>query len=179
MSWLDTYREIAGVRLNMVANGDRKFVGPDGSSRSISNPTDRELIVHLRSISDVYVTGGNTARNEHYTTPTKGKLAIISQTSLGDSNQIWLNPPEGESLPNWVIEELWNHGYQSVLLEVGPTLAKQFLESDSVDEFCLTITEGNLETAKDVVAYLGGRLALAEHFEVTGTLFTKWRRGNE
>jgi riboflavin biosynthesis pyrimidine reductase len=82
-------------------------------------------------------------------------------------------------LPNWVIAELWNHGYQRVLLEVGATLAKQFLESDSVDEFCLTITDGNLETAKDVVADLGGRLVLTEHFEVAGTLFTKWRRGNE
>jgi len=179
MSWLDTYRELAGVRLNMVANGAGKFVGPDGSSRSISNSTDRKLIVHLRSISDVYVTGGNTARNEHYKTPKKGNLAIISRMSPADSNQNWLKPPQGESLPNWVIAELQNRGYQRVLLEVGPALAKQFLESDSVDEFCLTITDGNLEAAKDVVADLGGRLALAEHFEVAGTLFTKWRRGNE
>ncbi len=179
MSWLDTYRKIAGVRLNMVANGDRAFVGPDGSSRSISNATDRELIVHLRSISDVYVTGGDTARNEHYKTPTIGKLAIISRSKLTDENQIWLNPPVNENLASWSIGELQKLGYQSILLEVGPSLARAFLGADCVDEFCLTITEGNLETAEAVVANLGGRLVLAEHFEVAGTLFTKWRRGNE
>jgi riboflavin biosynthesis pyrimidine reductase len=179
MSWLDTYREITGVRLNMVASGDLRFVGSDGSSRSISNSTDRELIVHLRSISEVYVTGGNTARNENYKTPTKGKLAIISRTSLGDANQIWLNPPEGENLPNWVIAKLQSLGYQRVLLEVGPSLARAFLEADTVDEFCLTITGGNLDTAKSVVSNLGGKLELAEHFQVAETLFTQWRRGNE
>jgi riboflavin biosynthesis pyrimidine reductase len=179
MSWLDTYRDIAGVRLNMVANGAGKFVGSDGSSRSISNSNDRELIVHLRSMSDVYVTGGNTARNERYKTPTKGKLAIISRKSLGDANQIWLNPPESENLANWVIAKLQSLGYTRVLLEVGPSLARQFLEADYVDEFCLTITDGNLDTAEKVVSNLGGKLVPAEHFEIAGTLFTKWRRGNE
>lgn len=179
MSWLDTYREIAGVRLNMVANGHREFVGSNGSSRSISNATDRELIVHLRSLSDVYVTGGNTARNERYKTPAEGKLAIISRSKVTDENQIWLNPPVDESLSTWSIEELQKLGYRRILLEVGPSLARAFLGTDSVDEFCLTITDGNLETAEAVVADLGGRLMLAEHFEVAGTLFTKWRRGNE
>lgn len=179
MSWLGTYREIAGVRLNMVANGDRAFVGPGGSSRSISNATDRELIVHLRSISDVYVTGGNTARNEHYKTPSAGKLAIISHSKLNDENQIWLNPPVDENLAPWSIKELQKLGLHRILLEVGPSLAREFLSTDCVDEFCLTITDGYLETAEAVVADLGGRLVLADHFEVAGTLFTKWRRGNE
>jgi len=179
MSWLDSYRNNAGVRLNMVANGDCEFVGSDGSSRSISNSTDRELIGHLRSISDVYVTGGNTARNERYKTPTNGKLAIISRTSLGDANQIWLNPPKEENLPNWVITKLQSLGYTRVLLEVGPSLARQFLEADCVDEFCLTVTDGDLDTAERVVGSLGGKLVLSDHFEVAGTVFTKWRRGNE
>ena len=179
MSWLDTYLEIVGVRLNMVANGDLSFVGPDGSSRSISNSTDRELIVRLRSISDVYITGGNTARTEHYQTPAKGKLAVVSRTKLGDPNQIWLNPPAKELLPIWTIVELRRLGYQRILLEVGPTLAKQFLEADCVDEFCLTITQGDLDSAKAAVSLLGAKLELAEHFEVDGTLFTKWRRGND
>lgn len=163
----------------MVANGDRAFVGPDGSSRSISNATDRQLILRLRRISDVYVTGGNTARNEHYKTPAEGKLAIISRSKLTDENQIWLNPPANEELAPWSIGELQKLVYQRILLEVGPSLASEFLRADSVDEFCLTITDGNLETAEAVVADLGGRLVLSEHFEVAGTLFTKWRRGNE
>ena len=163
----------------MVANGDLMFVGLDGSSRSISNSTDRELIVWLRSISDVYVTGGNTARKEHYQTPVKGKLAVVSRTKLGDPNQIWLNPPAEELLPAWTIGELRRLGYQRILLEVGPTLAKQFLEADCVDEFCLTITQGDLASAKAVVSLLGANLELAELFEVDGTLFTKWRRGND
>jgi riboflavin biosynthesis pyrimidine reductase len=58
-------------------------------------------------------------------------------------------------------------------------LAKQFLKADCVDEFCLTITQGDLDSAKAAVSLLGAKLELAEHFEVDGTLFTKWRRGND
>lgn len=163
----------------MVANGDAELIGKQGSSRDISNTTDRELIVHLRNISDVYVTGGNTARLEHYKTPVNGKLAVISRDPLDDSKQIWVNPPQEADPSVWCITELKRLGFSKILLEVGPSLASRFLQNDLVDEFCLTVTNGTRISAQTVIENLGARLQLADSFEVEGTLFTRWRRGNE
>lgn len=179
MSWLDSYPELVGVRLNMVTNGQSELIGELDSSRSMSNSTDRELIVHLRTISDVYVTGGNTARREGYKTPEKGQLAVISRSKPSNLGQIWINPPSDESVTAWSVAELRRLGFSKILLEVGPSLARQFLQGNLVDEFCLTVTNGNLASATRVLQELGAKLFLADSIEVDGTLFTRWRRGNE
>ena len=163
----------------MVAGSNAEFFDESGSSRGLSNELDRLLIGKLRSISDVVVTGGNTARIENYVNPTKAKLAVITRSAVVDGDRIILNPPPSSELADWVIETLGLMGFKSILLEVGPSLARQFLDHDLVDEFCLTIPSGDLKVADQVMGALQAKLSLAESQSVDNTLFTIWRRGND
>lgn len=178
MTYLSSYQSLDGVRLNMVVDSAGKFRDSTGSSRGISNDLDRALLVHLRKLSDVFVTGGSTARSENYRVPKTGKLAIVSRATVPDG-AISLRPPETVSLPNWVIDELKSCGFRRILLEVGPSLARQFLAKNLVDEFCLTVVDADADLAKSVVEHLGSNLEPAWSEKIQDTLFTVWRRGNE
>lgn len=173
-TWLNTYQEFKGVRLNMIVGASGEFVDDNGSSRGLSNDLDRKLIGHLRRQSDVIVTGGNTARKEQYRVPSHCSLAVISETfQIEDPSFISLKNPE-RAIPH--LKEL---GFESILLETGPTLSKFFLEADLVDEFCLTVSNGDKITAVKTLAGFNSSLVLAEAFTLEGSLFTVWRRGNE
>ena len=172
-TWLESYHELVGVRLNMVVDGSGAFVDANGSSRGISNELDRKLIGHLRKQADVVVTGGNTARREHYRVPKSCSLAVISNTfELDDERYIRLADPK-LALPT-----LRNLGFERILLETGPTLSKYFLETDQVDEFCLTVTGGDVTIATQTLVKLAANLEQVSGREFEGTLFTRWRRGN-
>jgi riboflavin biosynthesis pyrimidine reductase len=80
--------------------------------------------------------------------------------------------------PATAIATLTEMGFERILLETGPTLSKFFLETGQIDEFCLTVTNGDLEVAAKTVAGFGVDLKLLGAAEVEGTLFTSWRRGN-
>jgi riboflavin biosynthesis pyrimidine reductase len=179
MSWLENYQPLTGVRLNMVAGPGGELVDELGSSRGISNDLDRQLIGKLRSLADVFVTGGNTARRENYQNSHKLQLAVISHNVENSDGRITLNAPKDETLPAWVLSELRNQGFERILLEVGPSLAKKFLAADLVDEFCLTIPVGGLEVANMVVKRLESSLVISESLMNEQTLFTRWRRGND
>jgi riboflavin biosynthesis pyrimidine reductase len=174
MSWLDQYQSLNGVRLNMIvaANGD--FVDETGSSRGLSNELDRKLIGHLRRMCDVVVTGGTTARAEKYAVPSNCSLAIISKSfELDDDRFFSLRDPAS------ALETLQTQGFERILLETGPTLSKYFLESNQVDEFCLTVPGGELFRAERTIASLNAKLQLHSAENIEGTLFTRWRRGND
>jgi len=173
-SWLDSYTDLDGVRLNMVVSGIGGFVDETGSSRGISNELDRKLIGHLRRRSDVVVTGGNTARVEQYRVPSHCALAVISNSfTIEDDRFISLDSPET------AITKLRELGFSRILLETGPSLSKFFLERGDVDEFCLTVTSGDRAIAAKTVAALNSNFHLFDATEIESTLFTRWRRGNE
>jgi riboflavin biosynthesis pyrimidine reductase len=173
IDWLSAYPKLVGVRLNMVISGTGSFTDENGSSRGISNDLDRKLIGHLRRQSDVVVTGGNTARKEQYRVPSHCALAVISNSfTLEEEGYIRLDDPAK------AIATLTEMGFERILLETGPTLSKFFIEAGQVDEFCLTVTNGNLELAAKTVAGFGVNLELLGTAELEGTLFTRWRRGN-
>lgn len=171
--WFDNYPDIFGVRLNMIVGANGEFVDGTGSSRGLSNELDRKLIGHLRRRSDVVVTGGNTARAEKYRVPSHCYLAVISNSfNLNDERFVQLSNPET------AIETLREAGFERILLETGPALSKYFLETNQVDEFCLTVAGGDATVAAKTLAAFNSELTLlaAEIYE--GSLFTRWRRGN-
>lgn len=168
-----------GVRLNMVIDANGSFTDELGSSRAISNELDRQLLTHLRSLADVIVTGGNTARVEKYGVSRHAKVAVISRNNYPNPEILTLTPPEDAEVAHWSLAQLMEKGFTRILLEVGPSLAKSFLSADLVDEFSLTVTNGTLDVAEEAVRSLDSNLQLADkHLEGT-TLFTKWRRGND
>ena len=172
--WFDTYPDLEGVRLNMIVGPNGEFVDDAGSSRGLSNDLDRKLIGHLRRRSDVVVTGGNTARAERYRVPSHCALAVISSSfELTDERYIRLTDPAD------VLETLRGRGFERILLETGPTLSRFFLESNQVDEFCLTVAGGDLEVAAKTIASFNANLRLVAADSIDGTLFTRWRRGND
>lgn len=171
--WFDTYTDLDGVRLNMIVGANGEFVDVNGSSRGLSNELDRKLIGHLRRRSDVVVTGGNTARTEQYRVPSHCSLAVISNSfTLDEERFIRLTDPET------AIETLRADGFRRILLETGPALSKYFLESNQVDEFCLTVAGGETSVAAQTVASFRSKLTLTAAELYQGALFTRWRRGN-
>lgn len=171
--WLDTYSDLSGVRLNMIVGANGEFVDDSGSSRGLSNELDRQLIGHLRKRSDVVVTGGNTARNEKYRVPSNTSLAVISKSfDLTEERFIRLTEP------GTAISDLRALGFDRFLLETGPALSKFFLETNQVDEFCLTVAGGNELVAAKTIAFFNSKLTLATAELHHGALFTRWRRGN-
>lgn len=54
------------LRAMMVATLDGSPVGPDGRSRSISSPADREVLATTRRFADVVLIGAGTFRAERY-----------------------------------------------------------------------------------------------------------------
>ena len=179
MSWLANYQPLDGVRLNMVVGANGELTDETGSSRGLSNQTDRELIGYLRSISDIYVTGGNTARSENYRTPSNGTFAVITRDSIGLPGNLFITPPIGEPVTASALKQLRFEGFTRILLEVGPSLASQFLVDDLVDELCLTIPSGDVEVGEKLLSAFGSTLTLTKTFSEAGTLFTIWRRGND
>ena len=172
--WFDSYADLIGVRLNMVVGSFGEFVDESGSSRGLSNELDRKLIGHLRRRADVVVTGGNTARKEAYRVPSHCSLAVISNSFEIDDERYTRLPD-----PTTALDTLRSKGFERILLETGPALSKFFLETNQVDEFCLTVAGGDTTTAAKTVASFKANLELVDAENVEGSLFTRWRRGNE
>jgi riboflavin biosynthesis pyrimidine reductase len=125
------------------------IIGLDGSttfnhrSAGLSFPQDRLRFHALRKESDVIVIGGNSARNEPYST-TPVPLIVLSHT---------------DQLPKELIANtratLWNKNivdavnsakemYENILIEAGPALLGPALEARLVDELhiCISHTSG-------------------------------------
>lgn len=180
MLQLDGYEKFDGIRLNMVATTDGSFVDSSGSSRGISNSEDRDLLIHLRGLSDLLITGGKTARTERYFKPKALDLAIITRKQ-GDAPEgaITYTPESEQNATQEIVNHFYHLGYKRILLETGPSLSKEFLRTNLVDEFCLTVPNGKLGDCEKILQTLGAKMHLASSFESNGTLFTRWRRGYE
>jgi len=133
------YGVVPPVRANLVQDAQGAFTDSFGSSRGISTTEDRELLLWLRSLADVVVTDGETARLERYRIPLVADLAVISRRGYTPEPRqtthryLEFNAPLGET-----IRLLQEDGYKRILLEVGPGLLKNNWQK--VDQLCLTTT---------------------------------------
>jgi riboflavin biosynthesis pyrimidine reductase len=165
----ESYGRWKGIRSNHVVTASGEFTGPDKSSRSISTPEDRELLIALRRRADLVVVDAKTARNEGYKSTSSGPaLAIFSATgnfsgipAAEDSRHLCYlfspqlpvgfqdhhhefilnleNPLSG--LASWAT----NRGLDALLLEAGPTLTRTAFTNGLVSESALTISAENLD----------------------------------
>jgi riboflavin biosynthesis pyrimidine reductase len=67
------------VRANMVSTLDGTMRGPDGSSRSISTPTDQRVFALARRDADAILVGAGTIRAEDYR-PSVRTVAIVTRS---------------------------------------------------------------------------------------------------
>ncbi len=151
---LELYSPAPGVRVNLVQSIGGVFVDDTGSSRGISNDLDRELLLYLRTLSDVVVTDGETARREKYRVPRVCDLAVITREGYEpeprESGHKYLQFP-GLS-PAQVVSELQKLGYSRILLEVGPNLVRELIQANLVDQLCLTNTNGSVPELRELGA---------------------------
>ena len=159
------YGAWSGIRSNHVISQSGSFWGSDGSSRSISSKEDRELLVEVRSRSDLIVVDAATARLEQYRTPSAGRrLAIFSLSGNFSGIPVVEDPETAVFLFSSSLEQLssissknvhvqiqsdpfadflkWANekGFGSILLEAGPTLTAKAFEAGIVGQSAITRT---------------------------------------
>lgn len=70
------------LRLNFIASVNGSVAGPDGTSQSLTNRTDRRILGAIRRAADVVLVGASSVRTEGYFLPRSAPLAIL--TGSGD-----------------------------------------------------------------------------------------------
>jgi riboflavin biosynthesis pyrimidine reductase len=160
-----TYGTWSGIRSNHVISQSGRFSGSDGSSRSISTKEDRELLIEIRSRSDLIVVDAATARLEQYRTPRAGtRLAIFSLSGNFSGIPVVDDPATSVFLFSSSLEQLssissknvhvqiqseplkgfqsWanDNGFDSILLEAGPTLTAKAFQAGIVGQSAITRT---------------------------------------
>jgi len=76
------------VRLNLVGSVDGSAAGNDGTSDSLSNPTDRRVLRTLRGLADAVVVGAASVRAEGYYVPRTAALAVVTGSGDLSGNRI-------------------------------------------------------------------------------------------
>lgn len=164
-SLANSYGSWVGVRSNHVIDSNGRFSGDDGSSRSISNDEDRELLIALRTKADLIVVDAATARLEQYRAP-KFKSALAIFSSSGDFTNIpavedsevpiylftGIASPLRAANPNAIVipvteapfegflEWAKSRSFDAILLETGPTLTAKAFASGIVRQSAITRT---------------------------------------
>ena len=165
-----------GIRSNHVISQSGRFSGRDGSSRSISTKEDRELLIEIRTRSDLIVVDAVTARLEKYRTPSAGtRLAIFSLSGnftgipvvedsatsvfLFSSSLEQLSPISSKNVHVQIQSDPFNgfqswandNGFGSILLEAGPTLTAKAFQAGIVGQSAITRTPVATTDAPDTV----------------------------
>lgn len=70
------------LRLNFIASVNGSVAGPDGTSESLTNRTDRRILGVIRRAADIVLVGASSVRTEGYFLPRTAPLAIL--TGSGD-----------------------------------------------------------------------------------------------
>ena len=75
---IETYQPFAGWRANFVVNLEGAYIDSNGSSRGVSSPEDRLVLIHLREISDVVLVSAKSASLESLGSTKSSTLAIVA-----------------------------------------------------------------------------------------------------
>ncbi|MDD7962544.1 dihydrofolate reductase family protein [Microbacterium thalli] len=193
-AWLtERYRRPAGgyVRLNMVTTLTGAAVGGDGTSDSITSPTDRTILGMIRRDAEIVVVGAESVRAEGYVVPRTAALAIVSRAGRLDGHR--LDPaaagrvllvvpstvapeapagvdvvhagPGPDLSPAEIVSALRARGFSRLVCEGGPTLGSAFASAGLIDEYCITVAPRITPVERPLLS-IGGDGELA----VTGAL---------
>lgn len=145
-AWFSNYEPMLGIRANMVLNLTGDSIAKQGAnSDSLTSSTDRELLRHLRDVSDLIITSGATYRSENLRPSKLAPMLVLSRDrTLGFAgeqsrglNQVFV--AQGEDVVDLAINFMAQNGYGSAVLECGKTLTSQFASRGAISEFCLTV----------------------------------------
>jgi riboflavin biosynthesis pyrimidine reductase len=178
----------------------------EGKSAQLSNPTDRNVLIALRSAADTIVVGAGTVREDMYEVPSKKGLRIGVVTRTGNidlktdlfkSGAGFLIMPEDSKTPETEFDlEIIRAGKGNVdlklavqqlpgsfiQLEGGALLNASMFAANLVDEINLTISP--MVTGADSPRLLNGAPPLHSDYEVahiledSGYMFIRYLRKN-
>lgn len=134
---LDSVKRLEGIRVNFIANGNSQFVGASGSSRDLSTPEDRAMLIRLRSVSDVIVTDAATARREAYKPSKWAEIEVWSESGNFQGVDPQLKQKQISNLEASV--DFLSTSKLAVLLETGPTLTRKIAQLEAIDQLRLTV----------------------------------------
>jgi riboflavin biosynthesis pyrimidine reductase len=187
------------VELCMVSSLDGSTV-VDQNSRALSNPTDQDLLLTLRSLVDVVLVGAGTVRKEGYGPPKTPNLriAVVSRSAHFDFTlPLWTSgrallvlPEDAPEVPVPSVRAgvgeldlataLGMIDADVVQAEGGATLNGALAAADLIDELNLTLSPQM--TGGDGARLTAGtppvqhRMQLAHVLEDDGFLFTRYVR---
>ena len=135
---------------------DGRITRPPSEGQWLTSPESREVVHQLRAHVDAIIVGGKTVRRDN------PRLTLRSETSPAEKEQPWrvvISHTSRESLPQdshlftdefkkrtlvyedkplaEVLRDLAEKGCNSVLLECGGRLMRQFAEAELIDEYQL------------------------------------------
>jgi riboflavin biosynthesis pyrimidine reductase len=156
------------LRINLIVSVSGSAAGPDGTSESLTNRTDRRILGVIRRQADLVLVGAASVRAEGYRIPATTTLGIV--TGTGDLTGHRIDASETarlvvfcpasaadrvlDTLPGCTVVQVADHegridartllaaiaatGARSIVCEGGPSLAAQLAAIGAVDEVCLT-----------------------------------------
>lgn len=156
------------LRINLIVSVSGSAAGPDGTSESLTNRTDRRILGVIRRQADLVLVGAASVRTEGYRIPATATLGIVSGTGdlsghrieAGETARLVVFCPArsaarvSATLPGCTVVTVADvdgridardllaavhaTGARSIVCEGGPSLAAQLAAIDAVDEVCLT-----------------------------------------
>mgnify|MGYP000151989689 CR=1 FL=1 len=130
-----------GWLASLVVDSNGSTIGPDGTSKTVGNQTDLQLLLALRSKASLIVTTGKTARSEQYKSSRFAPIAFITKDQLslastpavkspGNFKNIFLSSakPLSEAF-NDFDNELLAAGFSNFLFEGGLVSVVALLKS--------------------------------------------------
>jgi riboflavin biosynthesis pyrimidine reductase len=184
----------------MVAGLDGSTVVA-GNSRALSNPTDTEVLLTLRSLADVLIVGASTVRIEGYGPPSSGaKVGVVTRSGEVDTSTdlfrsgagFLIMPEDGPAADVPAIRAgrgtvdfaaaLAQLDARFVQTEGGAALNAAMFAADVIDELNLTVsphvTGGSGPRLTSGAPDLAHRMTLSHVFESDGFLFTRYVRSD-
>jgi riboflavin biosynthesis pyrimidine reductase len=184
----ELFAKVVGVRLSMVANAGLQTFGESKTSSDVSTTLDRELLIHLRKLSDLAITDTATAVAEGYKQSKHVDIEVWTKSGnrrglsdLAAANELHeLKVVHVKDEADQVNELLTRH--KGILLETGLTLTKIIAGQKLIDEACITIT-GAFDEADAIAALLEMKAEIGLHYLpkhshlwLDQTLFTRLER---
>lgn len=156
------------LRINLIVSVSGSAAGPDGTSESLTNRTDRRILGVIRRHADLVLVGAASVRTEGYRIPSATTLGIV--TGSGDLTGHRIEAHETARLvvlcpaaaaervaatlpgctvlvvpdvdgcldPADLLAAARGTGARSIVCEGGPSLVAQLAAIGAVDEVCLT-----------------------------------------
>ena len=166
-----------GITWIQVISSSGSPVGDDGTSDSVTNRLDRELLVAARNEADWILVSGRTFLSERYKASRRAPIAVItgsSQTARDVEALIAQNQPIDEGKPitlfksvDEFLTEAGGAEANKILLESGRTMAKSLLNLGYLTGAIVSVTGDLTDSGKKAIDALCHDLGASKsHFQL-------------